>query len=151
MEDAYRRSGTITFDMDPPKTTSSLSLRERHPFNQTLGSAMGLIQVCDEKAVEAIEGWFSSCYFVYYSCPLLIPWSLLHIHNIKTATWWWNIQNFWVMPWSPPLPPSAMVAVVLGRTASLMAAECLFRGTLLGLMARGINEDVARVWKYLFD
>jgi len=49
------------------------------------------------------------------------------------------------MPWSSPFPPPTMLAVVIGRAVSLTAAECLFR-TFLGLLAKQITEDVAKVW-----
>jgi len=41
-----------------------------------------------------------------------------------------------------------MLAVVIGRAVSLTAAECLFRGTFLGLLAKQITEDVAKVWTF---
>jgi hypothetical protein len=52
VRDAYRRSGTVTFQVDggtagvseSPEATA-LSLRERRPIAQTFQSAMGLIQV----------------------------------------------------------------------------------------------------------
>ena len=50
------------------------------------------------------------------------------------------------MPWTTPPNPLTMLGVVIGRAASLSAAECLFRGTLLTLFARFVQDEVAQVW-----
>ena len=50
-----------------------------------------------------------------------------------------------MMPWAQPTPPLTMLGVVLGRAASLAAAECLFRGTLLSLLAGSIRDGVVQV------
>ena len=49
------------------------------------------------------------------------------------------------MPWAKPPSPTIMLGILVGRAASLTAAECLFRGTLLTLFAGYLKDEIAQV------